>query len=93
MSTVFHEGSGRAMYTIPPNDGKYFEMLNEVVQREPSTSLDPEMTGPLAAICIAMGKPVAPDARMKKIVTEALAVADATSRSLFLSPRDAICSY
>lgn len=86
--TVFHEGSGKVMNTIPPNDFSYFEMLNEVVQQEPATSLDPELMGPIAAIGIVKGKPFAPDARMKKIMTEALAVANATSRSLFMSPRD-----
>jgi hypothetical protein len=86
--TVFHEGSGKVMNTIPPNDFSYFEMLNEVVQQEPATALDPELMGPIAAIGIVKGKPFAPDARMKKILTEALAVANATSRSLFMSPRD-----
>ena len=85
---VFHEGSGKVMNTIPPNDFSYFEMLNEVVQREPATALDAELMGPLAAIGIIKGKPFAPDARMKKILTEALAVANATSRSLFMNPRD-----
>ena len=69
--TVFHEGSGKVMNTIPPNDFSFFEMLNEVVQQEPATSLDPELMGPLAAIGIIKGKPFAPDARMKKILTEA----------------------
>ena len=86
--TVFHEGSGKVMNTLPPNDWSYFEMLNEAVQQEPATSLDAELMGPLAAIGIIKGKPFAPDARMKKIMTEALAVANATSRSLFMSPRD-----
>ena len=86
--TVFHEGSGKVMNTIPPNDYSYYEMLNEVVQREPATALDPELMGPLAAIGIVKGKPFAPDARMKKILTEALAVANATSRSLLMNPRD-----
>jgi hypothetical protein len=86
--TVFHEGSGKVMNTIPPNDWTYFEMLNEIVQQEPAISLDPELMGPIAAIGIVKGKPFAPDARMKKIMTEALAVANATSRSLFMSPRD-----
>ncbi len=86
--TVFHEGSGKVMNTIPPNDWTYYEMLNEVVQQEPATSLDPELMGPIAAIGIVKGKPFAPDARMKKILTEALAVANATSRTLFMSPRD-----
>ncbi len=87
-ATVFHEGSGKVMNTIPPNDWTYYEMLNEVVQQEPATALDPELMGPIAAIGIVKGRPFAPDARMKKIMTEALAVANATSRSLFMSPRD-----
>lgn len=85
--TVFHEGSGKMVNTIPPNDFSFYEMLNEVVQQEPATSLDPELMGSLAAIGIIKGKPFAPDARMKGILTEALAVANATSRSLLLSPR------
>ena len=83
--TVFHEGTGKVMNTIPPNDFSYYEMLNEVVQQEPATSLDPELMGPIAAIGIIKGKPFAPDARMKKILTEALALANATSRTLFMS--------
>jgi hypothetical protein len=91
--TVFHEGTGKVMNTIPPNDWSYFEMLNEVVQREPATALDPELTGPLAAIGIVKGKPFAPVARMKKIMTDALAVANATSRSLVMSGRDPTWAY
>jgi hypothetical protein len=87
-TTVFHEGSGKVMNTIPPNDWTFFEMLNEVVQHEPATSLDPELMGPIAALGIVKGKPFAPDARMKKIMTEALALANATSRTLFTTPRD-----
>ena len=86
---MFHEGSGKAFSTIPPNDFSYYEMLNEIVQREPATSLDAELMGPLAAIGIVKGKPFAPDARMKKILTEAAALANATSRSLFMNPREA----
>jgi hypothetical protein len=86
--TVFHNGSGKVMNTLPPNDWTFYEMLNEIVQKEPATSLDPELMGPIAALGIIKGKPFAPDARMKKIMTEALALANATSRSLFMSPRD-----
>jgi hypothetical protein len=86
--TVFHEGSGKVMNTLPPNDWTFYEMLNEIVQKEPATSLDAELMGPVAALGIIKGKPFAPDARMKKIMTEALALANATSRSLFMNPRD-----
>ncbi|KOF20240.1 hypothetical protein AC244_09265 [Ensifer adhaerens] len=91
--TVFHEASGKAFNTIPPNDFSYYEMLNEVVQQEPATSLDPELMGPLAAIGIVKGKPFAPDARMKKILAEAVAVGNATSRGLFMNPREADWYY
>jgi hypothetical protein len=87
-ATVFHEGSGKVMNTLPPNDWTFYEMLNEVVQKEPATSLDPELIGPVAALGIVKGKPFSPDARMKKIMTEALALANATSRTLFMNPRD-----
>src|SRR5208282_3288362 len=87
-ATVFHEGSGQVMNTVPPNDFSYYEMLNEIVQEEPATSLNPEQMGPLAAIGIVKGQPFAPDARMKKIMTEALAVGNAAARSLFMNPRD-----
>jgi hypothetical protein len=87
-ATVFHEVSGKVMNTLPPNDWTFYEMLNEVVQKEPATSLDPELMGPVAALGIVKGKPFSPDARMKKIMTEALALANATSRTLFMNPRD-----
>src|SRR4029077_14148976 len=68
-------------------------MLNEVVQQERATSLDPELMGTLAAIGIIKGKPFAPDDRLKKILTETLAVANATSRTLFVNPRAADWYY
>lgn len=92
-ATVFHEGSGKAMNTLPPNDWTYFEMLNEIVQAEPASALDPELMGPIAAIGIVKGKPFKPDARMKKILSEALQVANATSRSLFINGRDRAWYY
>ena len=49
-ATVFHEGSGKVMNTVPPNDFSFYEMLNEIVQQEPATSLDAEQMGSVAAI-------------------------------------------
>ena len=42
----------------------------------------PETLGAFASLGIEKGKPFAPDARMKQILTQAAAVGDATVRSL-----------
>ncbi len=80
--TKFVEGSGKSFNTIPPGDFGFFEMINENVQQEPATSYDVELAGQLAAIGIVKGKPFNPDARMKKILTDAAAVGAATGRAL-----------
>jgi hypothetical protein len=80
--TKFIEASGKAFNTIPPGDYGFFEMINENVQQEPATSYDVELAGQLAAIGIVKGKPFNPDARMKKILTDAAAVGNATGRVL-----------
>jgi hypothetical protein len=80
--TKFVEASGKAFNTIPPGDYGFFEMINENVQQEPATSYDVELAGQLAAIGIVHGKPFQPDARMKKILTDAAAVGNATGRML-----------
>ena len=76
------EGTGRAMNTIPPNDFGHFEMLNQLVQMEPAEALDPEIAGQFAAIGIIKGKKFEPDARMRKILENAVAVGNAASRTL-----------
>ena len=78
--TKFVEASGKSFNTIPPNDFSYFEMINELVQMQPATSTSPELLGQLAAIGIVKGKPFNPDARMKKILTDAAAVGNAAGR-------------
>ena len=85
----FTEGSGKVMNTIPPNDFSYFEMINDVVQREPAEALDPEIMGSLAAVGIVKGKPFTPDARMKKILTDAAAIGTGAGRTLNWSSRQA----
>ncbi len=80
--TKFVEATGKVFNTIPPGDYSFFEMLNENVQQEPATSPDIELAGQMAAIGIAKGKPFAPDARLKKILTDAAAVGNATGRVL-----------
>jgi len=86
--TVVHDLSGAVMNTVMPNDFAYYEWLDEVVQQEPADSLDPELMGSIAAIGIVKGEPFAPDERMKRILTDAAAIGNATARSLFMRPRD-----
>jgi hypothetical protein len=88
--TKFVEASGKSFNTIPPNDFSYFEMLNALVQMEPATSFDPELLGQLAAIGIVKGKPFKPDARMKKILTDAAAVGNAAGRALNWRPAESL---
>ena len=78
----FTEGTGKVMNTVPPSDFSYFEMINDLVQKEPVGALDPEIMGSLAAIGIVKGKPFNPDARMKKILTDAAAIGNAAARTL-----------
>ena len=85
--TVFVEGSGKAFNTVPPSDFGFFELMNEVVQDEPAGSTNAELMGQLAAIGIVKGKPFEPDERMRRILEDAAAVGNATSRALFFNPR------
>jgi hypothetical protein len=85
--TKFINCSGVELNTVHANDFSYFEELNEVVQEEPSEALDPERLGLFASIGIEKGKSFAPDERMKKILTEAAAVGNATSRAILFRTR------
>jgi hypothetical protein len=79
--------SGKAFNTIGPSDYSAFELVNRVIQEEPTDALNPDTLGLFAAIGIEKGKPFAPDDRMKKILVEAAAVGDATARTLTYRPR------
>src|SRR5258707_14255784 len=79
--------SGRAFNTIGPSDYSAFEYLNRVIQDEPSDALDPYTLCVFAAIGIEKVKPFTPDTRLKKILTQAAAVGDATARTLTYQSR------
>jgi len=81
-------GSFGAINTIPPNNYLYWEYLNNLVQEESTGSAGAEITGQMASIGIVKGKPFNPDARMKKILTEAVALGNATARAMSFEPRD-----
>ena len=85
--TEFVKATGKVINTIPANDFSFFEQLNEVVQYEPVESLDPSTRGLFAAIGIIKGKPFNPDQRMKTLLTDAVALGNATARSITFYPR------
>ncbi|MFD2247826.1 DUF1254 domain-containing protein [Pontibacter ruber] len=73
---------------VAPADYTFWEYLNDVVQSEPSESLDPVTLGFYRSIGIKKGMPFAPDERMKAILVEAAAVGDATARALTYRMRE-----
>ena len=85
--TEFTNVSGLLHNTIHANNFHFYEEVNGIVQEEPAAALDPETLGLLASIGIAKGKPFAPDERMKKILTEAVAVGNVTARAIAFRPR------
>lgn len=89
----FIDVSGDQFSTIHAMDYRFFEEVNEVVQREPGEGQDPEILGQLAFIGIKKGQPFKPDARMKKILAEAADVAAVTVRALASRPREDMFYY
>lgn len=83
----FISASGKAFNTIHANNYTFYEHLNEIIQKEPYDMLDLETRGLFAAIGIEKGKPFQPDSRLKKILTDAVAIANATARSIVWYPR------
>jgi hypothetical protein len=74
--------------TIHANDFEFFKEPDHVIQHEPLDFIDPELRGLAGSIGIVKGKPFAPDDRMKKILTEAVAVGNATARAISFRNRD-----
>ena len=84
----FISGSKIPFNTIHANDFEFFVEVDHVIQNEPLEFLDPELRGVAGSIGIVKGKKFEPDARMKKILTEAVAVGNATARTLSFKSRD-----
>jgi hypothetical protein len=84
----FVNTSGMKFNTVHANTFHFYEELNAVVQSEPAGFAGPETMGLFAAIGIKKGAPFAPDVRMKAILTDAVAVANAAARAIVFAPRD-----
>jgi hypothetical protein len=84
----FINASKVAYNTIHANNFEFYEELDHVIQNEPLEFIDPELRGLAGNIGIAKGKKFAPDERMKKILTDAVAVGNATARAITFRNRD-----
>jgi hypothetical protein len=82
----FISGSELEFNTIHSNDFTFYEELDTVVQREPLSLIDPELRGLMASIGIQKGTPFTPDAHTKELLTNAVAVGNATARAIFFRP-------
>ena len=80
-------GSNKSFNTIHDNDIRFYYTVNEVIQEEPLDLIDPETRGLLASVGIEKGKAFEPDERMTRILTDAVAIANATARSIVWYPR------
>ena len=84
----FTNMSGKYYNTIPPNDFSFYESLNAIIQEEPIEFIGPEMRGQIAALGIVRGKLFNPSGRMRRILTEAVAIGNAYARANTVFPRD-----
>lgn len=65
---------------IPPRGMEYWERLDDVIQREPIATRDIFFHAMLRPLGLQKGKPFKPDARQKKILTEAALVGEAIAK-------------
>ena len=73
--------------TIHPNDFEYYVHLDHLIQEESDEMLDAETKGLFASIGIKKGQEFAPDERMKRILTDAVAIGNAAARANNWYPR------
>ncbi|MDB6142507.1 MAG: hypothetical protein JWP80_1551 [Pseudomonas sp.] len=92
-SMEFINGSKKPINTIHANNFEYYEEVAHVIAKEPIDFIDPELRGLAASIGIRKDKPFAPDARMKAILTESVAVGNGTARALTFQTRDPEAHY
>jgi hypothetical protein len=84
----FISASKKPINTVHANSIEFYEELDHVIQKEPIDFLDPELRGLAASIGIIKGKKFEPDERMKKLLTTAVAVGNATARAISFRDRD-----
>ena len=89
----FVNASRMGANTLVPEDRSAFDMLNEIIQYEPSSLFNPEQLGKLATLGIEKGKPFEPDARMRRILDQGARQGVAMSRAILYASREAEINY
>jgi hypothetical protein len=84
----FANASGIPTNFVAPGDYSFWNLLNEVIQEEPSEGSDPTTLGLFASIGIIKGKPFNPDDGMKKILTDAANIGAVTARTIAFKIRE-----
>ena len=79
---VITSGSKVVYNTIHANDFTFYEEIAHVLDREPLDFIDPELRGLFSSIGLQKGKKFDPDPQLKKTLTEAVAVGNATARAI-----------
>jgi hypothetical protein len=77
----FMNASRQRIDQVFPDNFRYFELLAMLVEEEPLDVFDPLERSMMRAIGIEKGKPFAPDARMKAILSEAARLGGAMARA------------
>lgn len=85
---TFVNVSGQSDCTIHRLDYAYWGEVNATIQSEPIEGLDADTRGLLACLGIRKGQEFAPDARMKRILTDGAAIGSVTARALTARPTD-----
>ena len=80
--TEFINWSGKEFNTVHANDFHFYEEVNTVIQEEPVEAFSPELMGLLLSIDIQKGQEFNPDESRRKTLSEAVAVGNATARSI-----------
>ncbi|MDC0672133.1 DUF1254 domain-containing protein [Nannocystis radixulma] len=85
---VFTNFSNDDFNTIHSNDFTFYEELAHIIDKEPLELIDLELRGLIASIGIQKGEGFKYDDRMKKILTDAVAVGNATARAIDFQTRE-----
>ena len=84
----FVNASGIPSNFVAPGDYAFWELLDTVIQEEPSDGSDPTTLGLFASTGIQKGKPFNPDDRMKAILTDAANIGATTAHTLAFKMRE-----